>query len=350
MKSHFTLIWLVFFVCSCKNGKDTDYFSKDTQIISQYLSKKLPGTLLIDSLIGISNIEFVDSLIVLITPRKEKMFSIFDIEGKFKGDYGSKGQGPHELLNCRPTGQKGIINDEVFIWVNDVSNNSLKKLNLSKSILEQQLIIDSIISTYPMAMNALKLNDSLTICESMTPDNYALIKYDYKNGTKLSDNNVYLTPVKNPFSFYKSIWRINDKKDKVINAMLSINQLNLWNLDTDERKSIVIEKTYRPDQVINNETGLENRTFFCDLEVSKDFVFALYMDQEYSVSYELPKKMTVFVFDWNLLSIATYEIDEYIKDIAVDPNRKKLYGVSGDDSVFEYNLAELFTEKGDTFQ
>lgn len=348
MKPRFILTYCLFFVffISCKNERNTDYFSTDTQIISQSQSIKLTGTPLINDLIGTSNIEIVDNLIVLISPRNEKIFKVFDLEGNFKGDFGLRGQGPNDLLNCRPTGQKDIANEEAFIWVNDISNSSLKKVNLSKSILEQQLLVESALPTYPMSMNAFKLNDSITIAESMTHDNYALIKYDYKSGTKLLDKNVYRTPVENPFSFYKSTWRVNHKKDKVMSAMFSINQLNLWNLDTDEKKSIAIEKTYQPDQIINKETGLENRTFFCDLEVSKDFVFALYMDQDYNVSYELPKKMTVFVFDWDLNPVATYEVDEYILDIAVDPKQKKLYGVSEDDMVFEYSLTELFTENG----
>src|SRR5699024_3062138 len=104
-----------------------------------------------------------------------------------KGDFGIRGQGPNDLLNSRPTGQKEIVNEEAFIWVNDISNNSIKKVNLSKSVFEQELLIDSALSTYPMTMNAFKLNDSTTICESMTHDNYTLIKYDYRNGTKLTD-------------------------------------------------------------------------------------------------------------------------------------------------------------------
>lgn len=340
--------WLFFIlsIYSCRNEKTADYFSEDTQIISQPLPVRLPGTLVVSDLIGVSNIEVVDSLIVLISPRNEKIFNVFDLKGNHKGDFGIRGQGPNDLLNSRPTGQKEIVNEEAFIWVNDISNNSIKKVNLSKSVFEQELLIDSALSTYPMTMNAFKLNDSTTICESMTHDNYTLIKYDYRNGTKLTDNNVYQTPVENPFSFYKSIWRINDKKDKMIGAMYSVNQLNLWNLSTDEKKSIAIEKAYPPDQVINKETGLENWTFFCDLEATNDFVFALYMDQEYNFSYELPKKMTLLVFDWNLQPITTYEIDEYILDIAIDPNQQKLYGISEDDKVFEYSLAELFMEKG----
>ncbi|HLW50412.1 MAG TPA: BF3164 family lipoprotein, partial [Sphingobacteriaceae bacterium] len=127
----------------------------------------------------------------------------------------------------------------------------------------------------------------------------------------------------------------------IVGAMLSINQLNLWNLDTDERKSVIIEKPYLPDQVIDID-GLENRTFFCDLEVSNDLVFALYMDQDYDISYEQPKEMTVFIFDWKLNLIKTYVVDEYIQDIAVDPIRHKLYGVCGDNIVFEYDISELF--------
>jgi len=73
--------------------------------------------------------------------------------------------------------------------------------------------------------------------------------------------------------------------------------------------------------------------------VTKDFVFALYMDQDYAVSYEEPKSMSVFVFDWELSPVATFVLDEYVCDIAVDAGQKKLYGLCEDNRVFEYELS-----------
>ncbi len=335
-----SIIILGYSLLSCAKAPKTDYFSKDVQII-QPSPSRLSGTLLIDSLLGISNVEVVDSFIVLISPRNEKLFNIFDFSGNPKGNFGLKGQGPNDLLNCRPTGQKETINHEVFIWVNDISNMSLKKVNLTKSILEQHLTVDDIISTYPMSLSAFKLNDSITVCESMTHDNYSLIKYDYINKSKLFEENIYLNPSENPFSLYKSLWRINHKNNIMVGAMLSINQLNLWDLDTDKKKSVVIGKPYLSDQIIDKESRLGNRTFFCDLEVSRDFIFALYMDQEYNLSYETPKEMTVFVFNWDLDLITSYVIDQYILDIAVDADQKKLYGVREDNSIFEYSIDDI---------
>lgn len=287
-----------FLLQSCGKIPETNYFSDHDHIIKP-TPTKLSGTKLIDNLIGASKIEIVDSLIALISPRNEKMISVYDLSGNFIADFGTKGQGPNDLQNCSPVGQKGTVNNESYIWVNDVSSLSLKKLNLSRSISNQQLVVEDISPTYPMSLNAFRINDSITVCESMTEDNYSLIRYNYIRKRRQSREDIYLKPNSEPFSFYKSIWRINDAHNIIVGAMLSINQLNLWNLDTDERKSVIIEKPYLPDQVIDID-GLENRTFFCDLEVSNDLVFALYMDQDYDISYEQPKEMTVFIFDWKL--------------------------------------------------
>jgi len=206
------------------------------------------------------------------------------------------------------------------------------------------MIIDDAIKTYPMSLNAFKLNDSTTVCESMESNNYTMIRYDPGNMEELSRQEVYKMPAPSAFSYYKSIWRAAPEKSFIVGAMNTVNQLNLWNLETDERKSVVIDKALRPSQIVDEETGLEKRTFFCGLEATKDFVFALYMDQDYDVSYAEPKEMTVFVFDWDLSPIVSFALDEYIRDIAVDPAQKKLYGLCEDNRIFEYDLS--LTKKG----
>ncbi len=323
---------------SCKKDmKNNYYFSNEIEIIKS-TPERLPGFLLIDSLIGVSNVESVDSFIVLVSPHREKLFQVFDFVGNNKGNFGVKGQGPNDLLNCTPNGQKQVMNNCAFLWINDVSATKLKKINLSKSIKEQHLIIEDMIDTYPMSVNSFIIDDSLAICESMTQNNYSLIKYNYKNHNKLVENNIYLSPQKNPFNFYKSIWRINYESNILVGAMHSINQLNFWNLNTNEKKSVIIETPYLPNQIVDEKTGLENRTSFCDLEISRDFIFALYMDQEYGLSYETPKKMTLFIFNWDALLVARLIVEEYILNIAVDSKQEKLYGLCEDDKVFVYDL------------
>jgi len=327
-----------FLTLSCGKKQSAAYFSDDVQVFRPK-PERLPGKLLIDSLMGISNIEIVNGLIVLTSPRNEKLLNIYDVLGKPLGTFGIKGQGPNDLINCRPVGQKEIDNGDACIWINDVSNISLKRVNLSKSISEGQMIIDGAIKTYPMSLNAFKLSDSTTVCESMESNNYTMIRYDPGNMEELSRQEVYKTPAPSAFSYYKSIWRAAPEKSIIVGAMNTVNQLNLWNLETDGRKSVVIDKPLRPGQIVDEETGLERRTFFCGLEVTKDFVFALYMDQDYDVSYTEPKEMTVFVFDWDLSPIVSFALDEYIRDIAVDPAQKKLYGLCEDNRIFEYDLS-----------
>ena len=337
----FCIVILYSFVASCKRTTEVSYyFSDDVQVI-ELTTNDLTSTLLIDDLVGISNIEVVDTLIVLISPNNDTLFTIFDFSGKHLSSFGQKGQGPNDLLNCRPTGQKEKVNENLFIWINDISNSSLKKINLSKSVSESRLVIEDNAATYPMSINVFKISDSITLCESMTRNNFSLIEYNHVSRKEISNSNIYLNPIENSFSFYKSIWRINKNKDIIIGAMHSINQLNLWNLGTGNKKSLIIEKPYLTHQVVNKKTGLENTTFFCDLEVTENYIYALYMDQDYNQSYEVPKEMTVFILDWNLSLLKSLTLKEYILDIAVDPNNKKLYGICEDDKIYVYDLEKI---------
>jgi len=70
-----------FLAVSCGKKESAAYFSDDVQIFRPK-PERLPGKLLIDSLMGISNIEIVNGLIVLTSPRNEKLLNIYDVLGK----------------------------------------------------------------------------------------------------------------------------------------------------------------------------------------------------------------------------------------------------------------------------
>src|SRR5690554_7643863 len=70
-----------FLLQSCGKIPETNYFSDHDHIIKP-TPTKLSGTKLIDNLIGASKIEIVDSLIALISPRNEKMISVYDLRSE----------------------------------------------------------------------------------------------------------------------------------------------------------------------------------------------------------------------------------------------------------------------------
>lgn len=84
------IIILGFSILSCKKEPKIDYyFSNNVQIIKS-TPTRLAGTLFIDDLIGVTNIETVGSFILLISPRNEKLFNVFDSSESPKGSFGLK--------------------------------------------------------------------------------------------------------------------------------------------------------------------------------------------------------------------------------------------------------------------
>jgi len=250
-----------FLTTSCGRKEQVAYFSDDVHIFRPH-PERLPGRLLIDSLMGMLDIEIVDGLIVLTSPRNEKLLNVYDVTGHSRGVFGVRGQGPNDLINCRPVGQKELDNGDACIWINDVSSVSLKRVNLSKSISAGQMVIDNAVKTYPMSLNAFKMNDSVSVCERMESNNYTMIRYDQDNMQELSRQDVYKRTVPSAFSYYKSTWRIHPEKSILVGVMNTVNQLNLWNLETDHRKSVVIDGFLSPGQIVDEKTGLENRRIF----------------------------------------------------------------------------------------
>ena len=124
--------------------------------------------------------------------------------------------------------------------------------------------------------------------------------------------------------------------------MHSLNQINFINMQNGKRKSLIIGKdklTY--EKVIDKQTGLENHTYYCDLVVSADRIYALWMDQAYEDAFDVPKNQEIHVFDWSGKPIARWNIPEYIYKFTIDHTHQFLYGLGIEENVYRYPLKEV---------
>lgn len=330
----------IIILLSCSE-KQNSYFSENNYNCLVLNEKSaLKGEKIIDNLIGINDFDIVDDYIILTTPQEKYIIQIYNLLGDSISAFGIKGNGPNDLINCQLNGQKEKRGGESFIWINDISSAKLKELNITESITSNSCVFDKDIRTYPYSSNAFYINDSLIIIEYMSENNYQMTSLNPILETEIKSEQLYKPSFGGVFSYYKSLWRISDDSKKMVSAMYSINEINFLDRILNYRFSCLIGSLVSENEIVDPETKLEKHTYYCDLKTTNKYIYALYMDQPYEISYEKEKPMEIHVFNWKGEFIKHYIVSEYILRIAVNNYDNVIYGLAQDSAIYKYDIID----------
>ena len=323
---------------SC-NIYDNDLFSENNITVTRFDNEDhLTGNVLIDDAYGYYNVGRVGNYLVLFSVQREHFFYVYSIIGDSLGCFGIKGQGPTDLINNRWCGQC----DNQKMWINDVSNARLCSINVEQSLAQKKCVFDSIIRIENIAANTYIIKDSSVLSEEMRDDNFYLI--ETKTVSKeIKQEKLYKYPQRHVFSTYKSIWRVKPDCRKMASAMLSINMINILDLGTKERKSIITDaRNVHLDNVVDKNTGLEKKTCYIDMEVTDSYIYALYLNQNYDEAFEIEKETEIHVFDWQGKPLYRYRVPQYLSSITVDERNECIYGLSPEgEKLYVYKLFKM---------
>lgn len=330
-------VFLMFCLCSCNQTADI-YFSNNMRHFKydDVEVSSLQGQLVLDGLYGVSDMAVIGNYLCLVTPNLDKLFHFYTLDGDSVLALGVTGEGPNDFINTRLNGQLYADEKCAYVWVDDISSALLKRINLMESIHTGACVVDKLVKTYPMSMNAFYLNDSLVVQEVMAGANYELITYS--NGKVKKKETMYLIDIPSPFSSYKSKMCIDTSSSLLVSAMYSINQINYMNYLTGERFSSCVGESTKMENIVDEETGLEKWTYYTDIKVTKQYVYALYLNQDYETAYEKEKAVELHVFDKSGTLLRVFKLNQYILSFDIDERNSVLYGLVNDTEIYSYVL------------
>ncbi|WP_172917016.1 BF3164 family lipoprotein [Capnocytophaga canis] len=268
-------------------------------------------------------------------PESKGMLKIFSKKGVLEATVLNRGGGPNDVTGFLIINQK---NEKNSLWLNDINARTLKSLNISESISDQSAKIDNVIRLNEASVHAFPLKDTLIVSETMKKNNYWLTFFNPITQTTVFDKPIYPNPSNHFSNLYQSVWAAKSDKTWIVGAMEALNQINFVSLvDAEKSFSVSLGSATDVEKAIDNE-GVVKHAYYCDVATTSEYVFALKLDQVEEESYEIAKPVTVEVLDWNGKPQYVLEIDEYLLDISVDEELKKIYGLSSDDTIYEYEL------------
>lgn len=331
--------------CSKKELPTEIYFTENITIYptGSFVPDTIEGQKIVDEVMGA--IEFVEGygLIAANCPRKEKMVSIYTVEGDSVGEYCLRGQGPDDVYNAHVIGFALAENSDTCLWLNDVSMKALKCLNISLSQREGTSRIDSVIPTEFGAINARLAGDRL-VYEMMDNDAY---KLKYRNLADPSDSlhveQLYVYPTED-FYAYSSLYGVSPDNRYIAIAMRYFNQLNIIDLNDLSRRAVSLGNVRDYAASYNSEDRQAKFSAYQDIACGDDRIYAIYEgvdmidDDEDDDASDTRTSTTIHAINYDGTIDKVYVINDIIRSIAFDNSSKCLLGLDGDDNIIKYQL------------
>lgn len=352
-----TLILLCFILFQCCKQSGKQIVIDSTEFIKEFpstISTEIGDNYKIDE-IGINSLKFIDSLLIV---GHFDHWSIYSADGKTKyGDCLKLGKGPEEF-NILPPSASALFknsNDSLYAYVEDHKKKRIMKFNITEFIKTGNQKIS-------VSLESKQLNNELwnvtPISETealLTIPNKEFDGFNRRILLKDSLINLSITEELDALSVEKGeedinllskVLRYNQKSEKIVEAMLSLNQINLYSKDGKWGKTICvgddldnltdIEKTPQPD-----------RKYTYTTVSTWDWGFgAVYTGQKES-DWQKDEKCDseIQFFDWNGKPLFKINLNESIVTFDISPDKKHLLAVTADDDLRDYILPDKILNK-----
>jgi hypothetical protein len=279
--------------------------------------------------------------------------------GKHIASLFHKGQGPDEFLDFFHLDQYIHENNEIKLWGYDALKGVIYLVNLTKSVSTNSTQYDTVISTkwsekFNMPWSGVFCPDDKHLLIQSSVEYSYLDKKDYKLGMYYLYKSANLDepekiyrqhteiPLERPVmgnEYFYSTDRLKPDNTKIAMGMRMLAQLNILNLKNDKLSGFRIENTPDYQNIIEiDEKGEMKKTYYMDLRVSDDHIFALYMNADRGNPWESDE---VHIFDWDGNWLHKIILDKKAVQMAFDPVNKLLYVLTNTDEVYSYEVNKI---------
>lgn len=278
-----------------------------------------------------------DSLIIIEDDFHGKLFSLIDIKnGKFINRFGKKGKGPNEILFQSSIEIDKLKNTFQFLtlntyWFYEYSLDDL--VNNTEPIPEKKFELDLGENSRLLSWSFLHGINKFAGTGLFTNGKYGIFN---SNGTLEKTIGEYNISEEhssygnyNLGLGYQGPVKVHPNGNKFAHLTYACDLVEVVNFNEDYTYDIKRFQTWFP---VFSESGAYSRDsprgFSCSA-VTSDYIYGLYSGHTFTekgASASLGR--LIYVFDWNLNPVASYELDHDVMVFAVSENNKKMYAFS----------------------
>jgi hypothetical protein len=363
MKIHkYTLLLLVVsFLAGCRSTPkpSSDYLVLDEIVFvhdfpSHFtLGKGKPFDL---GIMGMKSMTVRDSILIVSTSDATGIWSFFSLpDYQFKGKYLLEGRGPNEFLSRPWVGQQFFFEKEsqLFATIYDYSSLNLYEMNITKTLQEGRLSMRKMNFSLPDDRFACVFIDTTRLlCSAINAEQTQLTRYIFDNSKKERSANLeklslaHISPGEDI-----NILSVHTKslpaKNRIVEAALGLNQINLYSLDDSFGKTICVgEKIDNIRDIEAITPKYERISCYTNLSAYPEFFAALYLgDTEKNYQTGESVNPVIQLFDWDGNPLAEVAMDRMITSFTIDFASKKLLTLNlQEDEMYVYDIREILSK------
>ncbi|MFN3998682.1 BF3164 family lipoprotein [Algoriphagus sp.] len=292
------------------------------------------------------DVTIFDTLIFIHKYSAESFFSVYSKkDNRFLKDWLKNGNGPEEF--SAPKLFKQINTNNLFVY--DVFKGGVFKVNnFSNSFLEIDYLYE-LDPAFGLTQDMVLQNDSLIIGNLgyLSPKPFLIKGFDIKNKKELFsvpilDLNEYVSEsVADFYTTFYNFFRLKPDGSKSVIAFNYFDRLLIFGEDYSKAKKVDGELGVKKVKMSGGKP-LDLVNYYFDLEVTNDYIFALYYDQPESEYGELMKPSQIKIFDWDGVLVQVIETPDYLMGISYDQEDQILYGVDHfQEKILQYDISNI---------
>jgi hypothetical protein len=324
-------------------------------------AKKFPLTFSLDNpveidlenkdIIGMLNFRIFDSIIIFSTKYYGGFWAIASLpDHQLLGKYFNQGQGPYEFTGSPSiSGRTSFFkkNNELFAAIYDYYKGKIYKMNISKSIRDQQLSINTLFDSTPGFLSGVVFIDSLTIlCRKRNETETHIKRFLLNDGiipSHLEKLNQAHVRQGEDFNILAAGMVYCPDKKLVVEMPLNLNYINIYALDGSSQQTICVGDELDDIEKIQNTDRLDRIYKFGSLRLFPDFWGVLHLNESLraytTIREQLPE---ILLFDWEGKPLAQLKLNRFVSTFDIDFAHGFLYTLDDrTEKFYKYDIRDV---------
>lgn len=294
------------------------------------------------------DITVFDTLVFLHKYSSEKFFSVYSKDQKLiSAGWLKNGNGPGEFTSPKFIRQIGT--QRLFVY--DIFKGGLFQLKPDNPDLEIDFV-GNLDPVYGLTQDMIFKNDSGIVGNLgyLSPEAYLVKGFDFKN-----QKDLFIVPIpdleeyqnKGVTDFYTVFYNFFRMKPDGSNSILAFNYFD---------RMLILDENFKVLNDLSGDSGTKSLkivdgepvdlvNYYFDVEVTDDYIFALYYNQPESEYGEVMQSTQIRLFDWDGTLLNTIEVPDYLMGISFDEKNQIVYGVDHfQEKILRYDFSDLLKD------